>query len=150
MKIIGIASDHRGYKVKQELIEWLTTLGYEVKDFGTSSVDELVDYMDYADELCAWSKGKSFSEAVGILICGSGVGMGIAANRHSHIRAAVLTSPYIAEESREHSDANVAVLPAEVLSIDEQKAMIKVFLDTKFLGLERYQRRIKKLNGAFS
>ncbi len=139
MRII-IASDHAGYKLKKSLIEFLDKK-YSVKDFGTDS-EESVDYPDF---------GFSTSEKVaqgefdrGILICGTGIGMSIVANKVKGIRAALCNSVKIAKLSRQHNDANILVLPGRFMNKDLAQEIVKVWLTTEFED-GRHQRRIDKI-----
>lgn len=140
-KKIYIASDHAGYDLKTNLLNWLPTvaLGKEILDLGTNSAD-CCDYPVYANKLVTTLK-QDLENSVGILICGSGVGMAIAANRHRKIRAANCWSEDIAKLAREHNDANILVLGARVISEETAKNIIKVFLNTNPLIERKYIRR---------
>ena len=138
---VAIGADHGGFPVKAALKDRLEAGGYEVLDFGTDS-EESVDYPEYADRVAgAVSDG---SARCGILVCGSGIGMSIAANRHSGIRAALCHDEETARLSRQHNNANILVLGGRL--IDEQTAIkcLELFLETAFEG-GRHQRRIEKL-----
>lgn len=142
---IAIASDHRGIKRRHEIIDFLTKQGFTVKDFGTEQTDtNKVDHIDYAKKVAAHLKKNPNDK--GILLCGTGVGMAISANRFSHIRAVNITSKYIAQESRQHTNVNVAVFGADTLSKRETLKYLTEFLKTENLNDERYNRRIKKLS----
>lgn len=138
---VAIGSDHAGYGLKEELKEFLGKEGHKVEDFGTDS-DESVDYPDFA---------KKVSEAVlggsefGILICGSGIGMSIAANKFPGIRAAFCMTPGLAKAAREHNNANVLTLGARFIEAAEAKKVVSAFLKTGFTGEERHNRRLKKM-----
>jgi ribose 5-phosphate isomerase B len=139
---IAVASDHAGFNYKKELSAYLKELGHQVLDFGTFS-EESVDYPDYAFPA---------SEAVaggiadfGILICGTGIGMAITANKIVGIRAANCTSTEMAEMARRHNNANVLTLGARITDIEIAKKIIKVFLDTEFEG-GRHMIRIEKIH----
>ena len=139
---IPIAADHAGFEMKQRLVEELKKLGYQPQDLGTSS-EESTDYPDYAHPLAQEiSRGDARR---GILLCGSGIGMDIVANRYPHVRAALAWKPEIAELSRQHNNSNVLVLPARFLSDDEGVQIMKRWLDTKFEG-GRHERRVEKID----
>ena len=138
---IGIASDHRGYKMKQELIKYLNSKGFEVVDYGTNSL-ESVDHPIFAFELCE-NIGKSLEK--GILICGTGIGMSIAANKVKGIRCAKVSTIEEAKLSREHNDANVIALSANV-SLFKLKKIINTFMNTSFLNEEKYIKRNKMVD----
>ena len=138
---IAIGSDHAGYGLKEKIKAFLKANKYEFEDFGTSSEDS-VDYPDFA---------KRVSEAVlggcdlGILICGSGIGMSMSANKFPGIRAAFCVTPELAKASREHNNANVLTLGARFTDEDLAKKIVKAFLETEFTDEERHARRIKKM-----
>jgi ribose 5-phosphate isomerase B len=138
---IPIGSDHAGYALKTRLIEELASLGYEALDVGTHSTDS-TDYPDYAHAVAARvARGESRR---GVLLCGTGLGMSYAANRHPGVRAAVAWAPEVAQLAREHNDANVLVLPARFLSEAEGRAILKTWLETPFEG-GRHSRRVAKI-----
>jgi ribose 5-phosphate isomerase B len=141
---ILIASDHAGFALKQTLERELVRLGYEVEDLGTNST-ESADYADYAHPLA--QRVSDGGAARGVLLCGTGLGMSYAANRHAQVRAAVAWSPEIAKLSREHNDANVLVLPARFVSDEEGIAILRTWLETPFEG-GRHARRVAKIEGA--
>ena len=138
---IAIGSDHAGYDLKEKVKKFLKARKYEVEDFGTNS-NESVDYPDFA---------KRVSEAVlggcdfGILICGSGIGMSMAANKFPGIRAAFCMSPELAKMSREHNNANILTLGARFVDEGTAEKIVQAFLKTKFTEEERHMRRIKKM-----
>ena len=138
---IPIASDHAGFELKQKLSKALTALGYDVEDLGTNS-EASTDYPDYAHPLA--EKVESGEVQRGVLMCGTGLGMSYAANRHHGVRAAVAWTPEIATLARQHNDANVLVLPARFVSDDEALAILKAWLDTPFEG-GRHQKRVAKI-----
>lgn len=142
-EMIPIASDHAGFQMKQRLVEELKTLGYEPQDLGTRDDTTPDDYPDYAHQV---ARGVSKGEAKrGILLCGSGVGMDIVANRYKGVRAALAWQPEIGEMSRRHNDSNVLVLPARYMSNEEGVATMKAWLDARFEGGGRHERRVKKI-----
>lgn len=139
--LIPIGCDHAGFQLKQELISYLESKGYEVKDFGCYS-EESIDYADYAHPvagLVEQNKGMR-----GILICGSGNGINMTANKHQGIRSALCWQPEIAKLAREHNDANIIALPARFISSESAKEMIDLFFSTDFEG-GRHQKRIEKI-----
>ena len=135
---IALGCDHGGVALKKEIKQFLVSAGYEVHDVGCYS-EESVDYPELADKVCAEIiEGRS---ACGILICGTGIGMSIAANRHRQIRAALCHESFTARMSREHNDANVLCLGARVLGVAIALDIVKAWLETKFAG-GRHLRRI--------
>lgn len=140
-EVIPIAADHAGFEMKEQLEQRLRERGYEVEDLGTDSPAS-TDYADYAHPLAEMvSRGKVKR---GVLLCGTGLGMAYAANRHPHVRAAVVWSPEIAELARKHNDANVLVLPSRFLSPEDAEKILDVFLSTEFDG-GRHVRRVEKI-----
>ncbi|HEX9449622.1 MAG TPA: ribose 5-phosphate isomerase B [Dongiaceae bacterium] len=138
---IVLASDHAGFALKEILKEELVQLGFEALDLGPNSAAS-VDYPDFANALAAaLLEGQAKR---GVLICGTGIGISIAANRHHHIRAAVAHDGLSARLSREHNDANVLALGARLIGVDVAKDCLKVFLTTDFAG-GRHQNRVAKL-----
>lgn len=141
-KTIAIASDHSGFVLKHALKNYLRELGYEPLDLGPDS-EASVDYPDYAFKVAdALKDGKA---AKGILICGSGNGISIAANRALHVRCALCHSEETAKLSREHNDANVLAMGARIVDEATAKAMVKAFLSTPFAG-GRHEGRVSKLS----
>lgn len=140
-KDILIASDHAGYELKKILKKYLENKKYTIHDCGADS-NESVDYPDYAHKLCGFIKLNKAPQ--GILICGTGIGMSIAANKHKEIRAALCTSIEMAELAKKHNNANVLVLGSRVTSVDNAKDILDAFLTTKF-EKGRHQRRIDKI-----
>jgi len=138
-EIIFIASDHAGFDLKTQI---LNTVKANLIDLGANT-EESVDYPDYAKKLV--SKITTTENSKGILICGSGIGMSIAANRDRNIRAGIAFVPEIAKLMREHNDANVLVLPGKFMNIQDVLKCIENFLTTNFAG-GRHQNRVKKLS----
>lgn len=134
-----IASDHRGFEFKQDLIRNLNKDNFRVVDLGTDS-KEMVDYPDFAHKLC---QNLQIND-IGVLICGSGTGMSIAANRHKNVRAALCKTIKDATLARQHNNANVVVLGSDNTSSSRGLRIVLKFIRTKFKG-GRYQRRIDKL-----
>ncbi len=141
MKIIPIGADHAGFQLKEQVSQYLRDLGYEVKDFGCFS-EESIDYPDYAHPVAELIEANPGMR--GILICGSGNGINMTANKHSGIRSALCWKKEIAELARLHNNANVLALPARFISMDEAKEMVEVFLTTEFEG-GRHQKRVEKI-----
>ena len=139
---IAIAADHAGYALKAMLGGELERLGYRVLDLGTQG-RESVDYPDFAEALArAIESGEA---ARGVLVCGTGIGMGIAANRHRAVRAAVCHDVSSARLARSHNDANVLALGARLIGEQVAKDCLAAFLDTAFEG-GRHARRVAKLS----
>ena len=140
--IIGMASDHAGFELKEYIKKELFSMGYDVKDYGTHS-EESVDYPDYAHPLASdISDGKL---RIGVLICGTGNGISMTANKHRNVRCALCWEPEIARLARQHNDANVLAMPRRFISKEKALESVKVFLDTDFEG-GRHQRRVDKIN----
>ncbi len=138
---IAIASDHAGFELKSELKQHLATLGFEALDLGTHSSSS-VDYPDFADRLAiALKEGRAQK---GVLVCGTGIGIAMAANRHRHLRAAVVHDATTARLTRQHNDANVLCMGARITGTDVAKDCLKVFLTTDFEG-GRHENRVAKL-----
>lgn len=138
---IPVGADHAGFELKERLVQELSALGYEAVDVGTHSAAS-TDYPDYAHVVADQvARGQAKR---GVLLCGTGLGMSYAANRHHGVRAAVAWTPEIAKLAREHNDANVLVLPARFVTTDEGIAILKTWLATPFEG-GRHQRRVDKI-----
>ena len=140
-KKIGIACDHAAYDLKEFLVGYLSTKGFEVKDFGTHS-EESCDYPDFAHAL-----GEAIDNGElerGVALCGSGEGISMTLNKHQSVRAALCWIPEIAKLSRQHNNSNVLAMPARFISNDEALAMLDIWLETEFEG-GRHQRRLDKM-----
>ena len=142
---IYIGADHAGFKLKEELKEFLRDLGYDVEDTGAYKFDENDDYPDFII-LVAKAVAKNPEHNNGIVIGGSGQGEAMAANRIKGVRAALIYDKYSAKMSREHNNANIISLGARVLSARKAKKLVKLWLDTPFSNGERHIRRIKKID----
>ena len=139
---IPIAADHAGFEMKEKLVSLLRNLGYEPDDLGARSADPS-DYPDYAHPVAhAVSSGKAKR---GVLLCGSGIGMDIVANRHPHVRAALAWNSEIAQLSRKHNDSNILVLPSRFMSEEEAERSLRAWLETDFEG-GRHERRVEKID----
>jgi ribose 5-phosphate isomerase B len=139
---VAVGVDHRGFLIKEDLVALLKEGGHDVVDLGTSST-ESVDYPDVS---------KAVGEAVrngdadrGVIVCGSGAGAVIAANKLKGIRCALAHDTYTAHQSVEHDDANVLALGSGIVGIEVIREVVKAFLGAQFLGAERYQRRLDKI-----
>jgi RpiB/LacA/LacB family sugar-phosphate isomerase len=140
---IAIGSDHAGYELKQNLAAYVKSLGHEVQDLGTHST-EPVDYPDYAEAV-----GKAIIDGTadrGILICGSGVGASVAANKMPGVRAGISHDTYSAHQGVEHDDVNVLVVGARIIGIELAREIVRTFLDARFSEEERHRRRLDKVN----
>ncbi len=136
---IYIASDHAGYELKEKLCSFFKEKFLSFEDLGTHD-ETSCDYPDYAHILASKIDEKSF----GILICGSGIGVSISANRHKNIRCALCTESFSAKLARKHNDANVLALGARILALDLAKDIVLSFINTDFDG-GRHEERIKKI-----
>lgn len=139
---IAIASDHAGFVMKETLKQTLAELGYTARDFGTDSAAHSVDYPDYATKVCEWVSAGQGRRAV--LVCGSGVGMSIAANRHRSIRAVLAGNGLTARLARMHNNANVLCLGARLTGTEHAIDALREFLRTAFEG-GRHETRVNKL-----
>lgn len=140
-KRIALAADHAGFEEKEKVKAALTDLGVEFEDMGTNSA-ESVDYPDYALKVGRAVANGEFEQ--GILVCGSGTGMAIAANKVHGVRAAVAWSPDIARLAREHNNANVLSLPARFIGDDQANEILKAWFSADFEG-GRHERRVEKI-----
>ena len=141
-EVIPVGADHAGYALKERLVSELRRLGYEPLDLGTHST-ESTDYPEYAHEVAA--RVEHHDAERGVLLCGTGLGMAYAANRHPGVRAAVAWSPEVARLAREHNDANVLILPARFVSPEDGLEILRTWLATEFAG-GRHARRIAKID----
>jgi RpiB/LacA/LacB family sugar-phosphate isomerase len=141
--MIYLASDHRGFKSKEELKKYLGRLGYNFEDLGNKIFDPEDDYPDFAARVA--KKVSKEPKNKGILICGSGLGMTMVANKFKKIRAALCFNEKMAQLSRSHNDANILCLSADFLSLAKIKRIVKIWLETKFSGEEKHQRRLAKI-----
>lgn len=140
--MIAIGSDHAGYEMKEAIINWLAEQEIPVIDFGPDSTDS-VDYPDYAHAVTASVLDEE--SVIGILICGTGNGISMTANKWRDIRSAICWNTEIAKLSRQHNNANILALPARFISIEESIQIVEVFLDTEFEG-GRHEKRVNKIN----
>jgi ribose 5-phosphate isomerase B len=138
---IGLASDHGGFELKEAVKAFLKSIGAEPIDLGTFSEDS-VDYPDFAAQVAEKVSTGRFER--GILICGTGIGMSIAANKFRGVRAALVNDLYSSRFSREHTDANILVMGGRVVGKDVAKEIVRIWLETPFAG-GRHQRRLEKI-----
>ncbi len=139
---ISFGSDHAGFEYKQKLIEWLKSQDYQILDFGAFSTDS-VDYPDYA-----YPAAEAVAAGIadyGVVICGTGIGVSITANKVASIRAAVCYSPEVAQLSREHNNANILALGARFIDIELAKQIVTAFIEGEFQG-GRHMIRIEKIH----
>ncbi|MDX9770850.1 MAG: ribose 5-phosphate isomerase B [Tenuifilaceae bacterium] len=138
---IAIGCDHAGFETKVQLVQFLQDLGHELQDFGTYSPDS-IDYPDYARPVAQGVANKEFD--LGIVLCGSGNGVNITANKTKGIRSALCWLPEIAALARQHNDANICAIPARFVSVDTAKEIAKAFLNAEFEG-GRHGTRVSKI-----
>jgi RpiB/LacA/LacB family sugar-phosphate isomerase len=139
---VALGSDHAGFGLKQSLRDYLLKLGYDVVDVGTHSTDP-VDYPDYAEAVC--TALRDLRGERGIIVCGSGVGASIAANKIPGIRAGLCHDTYSAHQGVEHDDMNVLVLGGRVIGPEVAYELVRAFLAAEFSGEARHQRRLEKV-----
>lgn len=139
---IAIASDHGGFALKQQIMEYLASLGYEYKDFGCYTADSM-DYPDIAFPTAQAVASGEFER--GILICGTGIGVSICANKVKGIRCALCSDVVSAELTRQHNDSNMLAMGGRIIGVEVAKAIVKTWLGTEFTG-GRHQRRIDKIS----
>lgn len=139
---IALASDHGGFQLKEKIKKYLEEQNYEYEDFGTNN-EESVDYSDFASKVTESILAGNNDR--GILICGTGIGMSIAANKVPGIRATLCHDEYTAKMSREHNDSNILVLGGRVLDKTKAKSIVDVWLKTEFTDEDRHARRLKKI-----
>jgi len=142
MNLIDVGADHRGFHLKEKVVEFLRGMNYEVKDLGAKIYDKDDDYNEISVEL---AEKVVRENTKGILLCGSGVGVCLAANKVLGIRAALCTSPKQARLAREDSDANVLCLATDLVGEEDNLEIAKTFLETVFASEERFIRRINKI-----
>ena len=141
LRIIGIASDHAGFELKQTIKKYMDEKDYQVIDFGTNSLESM-DYPDVIHPLCKSIENKIID--IGIIICGSGNGVNITANKYPYIRSALCWLPEIAALSKQHNNANIIALPARFISNELAINIVDSYLSSEFEG-GRHQRRVEKI-----
>lgn len=140
---IATAADHAGFELKNQLNELIRSLGHQVTDLGACNYDAGDDYPDFSEKL-----GRAIQDHQadrGVLICGSGVGASIAANKMRGVRAGLCHDTYSAHQGVEHDDMNVLVLGARIIGEETARELVKTYLDAKFSGEARHQRRLDKV-----
>jgi ribose 5-phosphate isomerase B len=140
---IALGADHAGFQLKEALKGWLIDHGYQVVDYGTHST-ESVDYPDYAAQVAEAVADQKVER--GVLVCGTGIGMTIAANKVPGVRAALCSDLYTARMSREHNDANVLALGGRLMGPEMALDILRMWLETDFAG-DRHRRRLDKIGG---
>jgi ribose 5-phosphate isomerase B len=140
---IYLGADHRGFKMKEQLLPWLEDQGHEVIDCGNDKYDPADDFPDYS--LAVAKKVQQDNEAKGIVICGSGVGVNIAANKVTGIRASTGINAEEVKHARQHDDLNILAISADHSTLSEVQEMVGVFLTTAFEPEERFLRRLQKI-----
>ena len=139
--VISIGCDHAAYDYRASIIRMLTKMGYEVNDHGTATADS-VDYPDHIHPVA--NDVENGTVELGIILCGSGNGASMTANKHQSVRAALCWKKELAALAREHNDANILAIPARFVSLKMAKDMVKIFLSTDFEG-GRHERRVEKI-----
>jgi ribose 5-phosphate isomerase B len=140
---VAVAFDHRGVKLRERLLQELAALGHDAVDLGTDRPEPRIDYPDKAREVAESIRGGEAERAV--LVCGSGVGASVAANKIPGIRAAICHDTYSAHQGVEHDDMNVLCLGSEVVGPELAAELARAFLGARFDGAERYVRRLEKI-----
>lgn len=140
--VIYIGADHRGFEHKEAIKKYLAGLGYTVSDLGNEKYDEFDDYPDFAERV---GQKVSVEGGVGVLICGSGVGVDIVANKFSGVRSALVSNSEQAIDAKTDDNVNVISLAADYTSIEDSKKIISLWIGTKFSEEERFKRRLKKI-----
>jgi ribose 5-phosphate isomerase B len=143
---IYLGADHNGFEFKRQLAEYLRTSGYDVEDEGDTKLDPADDYPQFGGRVAAQLLADNDKDSRGILICGSGQGVCIAANRFKGIRAVLCWSLDEARASRNDDDANVLCLPSRYVSFEDARSIAMTWLNTPFAGADRFKRRIRELD----
>ena len=140
---LALGADHGGFTLKEELLPWLRGLGYQVQDIGAYSLDPDDDFPDYAHPVAQMvASGQAWR---GLLICGSGVGACVAANQVPGVRACVCHDAYSARQGVEHDDMNILCLGARIVGVELARELVTAFLNARFNGQGKYQRRLDKV-----
>lgn len=140
---IALAADHGGFELKQLIKEFLTAQGYQIADFGAYQLDNADDYPDFVIPMAKAVATKEFER--GIAVCGSGVGASVAANKVQGIRAALVTDHFSAHQGVEDDDLNILCLGGRVIGTNSAQELVIAFLNARFTGEERHERRLKKV-----
>ncbi len=143
--VIYIGADHRGFALKEDIKQFIQGLGYQVYDLGNAEMDPADDYPDFASAV-AGKVSNDYENARGIVICGSGVGVDIVANKFPRVRASLVMTPDQAFDARNDDDANVLALPANYVRPDDVKRIVTTWLGTPFANEERHRRRRDKIS----
>ncbi|MFA4930714.1 MAG: RpiB/LacA/LacB family sugar-phosphate isomerase [Patescibacteria group bacterium] len=141
---IHIGADHRGYCLKYDIKKYLSQKGYEVIDYGNYRYQDQDDYPEYAKKV-SQAVAQDIKNSFGILICGSGIGMDIAANKTKCIRAALCWQPQVAVAARNDDNPHILILPADFITKSEAKKTVNKFINTPFSGKTKNQRRLKQI-----
>ena len=139
VKVIGIGNDHAAVEMKNQIKEFLEEKGYQVINYGTDS-DESCDYPEYGEKV-----GRAVAEGkvdAGVLICGTGIGISIAANKVKGVRAAVVSEPVSARLTKEHNNANIIAFGARIVGIEMAKEIVSAWLNAEYIGCGRHERRV--------
>ncbi|MBI3981029.1 RpiB/LacA/LacB family sugar-phosphate isomerase [Candidatus Microgenomates bacterium] len=142
--MLYLGSDHRGFALKEEIKKFLSKKNILYQDLGNKILDPEDDFVDFASLVA--QKVQTEKEARGIVICGSGVGVCIAANKYKNIRCGIATTKEMVHSAREHDDINILALSADILSVEQVQEIVEEFLNTPFSSAEKYSRRIEKIN----
>ena len=142
---IYLGADHNGFKLKQYLVNFLKGRGYVVFDLGNTVEDPNDDYPDFAAAVAA-KVSREYENSRGIIICGSGVGVDVVANKFPRIRSALVTDANQAFDARNDDDTNILALPANYLQLEDAQKIVFIWLETPFSGEEKHERRIDKIN----
>jgi ribose 5-phosphate isomerase B len=144
---IYLGADHRGFELKEKLKAWLTESGYQVEDLGDHLLVPDDDYVDFAEAVAAKVSSEDSPENItrGILICGSGIGMSITANKFKNIRCSLGFDETQIEDGRSHDNVNILALAADQTQEEKAKSLVKKFLETPFTAIDKYKRRIEKI-----
>lgn len=140
---IYVGADHRGYELKEKICRWLFDMKYEFVDIGAQIMDPKDDYTKYAEEVALLVRDNPHGR--GVLLCGSGVGVEVVANKFDGIRASIGKDVFQVEAGRNDDNMNILVLAADYTDEKEAKAMLIAFLETKFSGKDRYERRLEEI-----
>lgn len=143
--MLYLGADHRGYELKEKIKKYLTDLGYQFEDLGAHKLDPQDDYPDFASAV-SQRVAENPQESRGILICGSGVGVDVVANKFRGIRSALVFEEKQAQMSRAHDNTNVLSIAADFLSEEKAQRIVKIWLKTKFSKEERHQRRLEEIS----
>ena len=142
--MLYLGADHRGFSLKESLKKWLLEKNIPFEDLGNKILDPEDDFVDYAKVVAEKVAGEK--DAKGVLICGSGVGMDMAANKVPGIRSGLVFNKDLAIHARSHEDINIVALPSDAISLKDAQDILEAFLNTSYLQQEKYQRRLNKVS----